>query len=114
MRDRLIDILTKTFDEQYEKRRLITPQHTADYLLENGVIVPPCKVGKTIYRAYGFSVMEYTVVEIKFDSFIMWFRGYNDEYVEEHKKFLFDETTIGKTVFLSREEAERALKGGEG
>lgn len=26
-----------------------TIEHIADYLLENGVIVPPCKVGDTVY-----------------------------------------------------------------
>lgn len=39
MRDRLIELLTETFDEQYKKRMLITPQHTADHLLANGVML---------------------------------------------------------------------------
>ena len=39
-RERLIELLTDSMDKQYEKRRLITPQHTADDLLANGVIVP--------------------------------------------------------------------------
>lgn len=38
-REKLIDILTDTFDNQYDQRGLITPQHTADYLLANGVTV---------------------------------------------------------------------------
>lgn len=39
-RDRLIEKLDKSFAEQYEKRGLLTAQHTADDLLANGVIVP--------------------------------------------------------------------------
>ena len=49
-RDRLIELLVKTFGEQYEKRGLLTAHHTADHLLANGVIVPPCKVGDTMYK----------------------------------------------------------------
>ena len=43
MKDKLIELLTKTFDEQYEKRMLITPQHTAEFLIANGVTIekPP-------------------------------------------------------------------------
>ena len=39
-RDRLIELIEKTFAEQYEKRGLLTAPHTADDLLANGVIVP--------------------------------------------------------------------------
>ena len=39
-RDRLIELIEKTFAEQYEKRGLLTAPHTADYLLSKGVIVP--------------------------------------------------------------------------
>ena len=47
-RDRLTEIIEKSFVEQYEKRGLITVPHTADDLLANGVIVPPCKVGEVV------------------------------------------------------------------
>lgn len=39
MKEKLIELLIKTFDEQYEKRMLITPQHTAEFLIENGVTI---------------------------------------------------------------------------
>lgn len=48
-RDKLIEILDKSFAEQYEKRGLLTAQHTADDLLANGVIVAPCKVGDKVW-----------------------------------------------------------------
>lgn len=44
-RDRLKELIKNAFLEEYEKRDFITEEHTADYLLANGVIVPPCKVG---------------------------------------------------------------------
>ena len=43
MRDRLIELLNDSFAEQYEKRMLLTAQHTADALLAAGVVVPPYK-----------------------------------------------------------------------
>lgn len=43
--NKLVEILDKSFAEQYEKRGLLTAHHTANDLLVNGVIVPPCKVG---------------------------------------------------------------------
>lgn len=49
-RDRLIELLNETFAQQYEKRGLLTADYTADSLLANGVIVPPCKVGDTVYK----------------------------------------------------------------
>ena len=38
-RNKLIEILEKSFAEQHEKRGLLTAQHTAEHLLANGVIV---------------------------------------------------------------------------
>lgn len=65
----------------------------ADYLLANDVIVPPCKVGDTVYQTDGVGLYESTIKNI----------------VYETKNIAFDERAIGKTVFLSREEAEAAL-----
>lgn len=47
MRDRLVELLNETFDAQYTKSVLITAEHTADHLIENGAIVR--KRAKWIY-----------------------------------------------------------------
>lgn len=39
MRAKLTELLKTTFNEQYEKRHMITHQHTADFLIANGVVV---------------------------------------------------------------------------
>ena len=107
MRDRLIELLTKTFDEQYEKRMLITPQHTADHLLANGVIVPPCNVGQTIYFLGGISgksIKSATVEEITIND-----DGVRDLLVTTENGVTFEDSI--ETFYLTREEAERALKG---
>lgn len=71
-----------------------TPEKIAERLIEDGdVIVPPCKVGDTVYQTDGCRIYESTVREIIYDT----------------DGIAFDETAIGKTVFLTREEAEAAL-----
>lgn len=69
-------------------------EHLADYLLANGVIVLPCKVGDTVYQIDAERVFESQVEAIIYAT----------------DSIAFDERVIGKTVFLTREEAERALK----
>lgn len=118
-RDRLIEILTETFDEQYDKRRLITPQHTADHLLANGVIVPPCKVGDTVYIIDNSDMLHIdpSVCSVVDDE--IYEMGYGRTQSGELKwLFLvmesggdFYDDDVGKTVFLTRDEAEKALEG---
>ncbi len=83
-----------------------------DLLLANGVIVPPCKVGDVVYEIdlpeYGVIVCEIT--KVLCDSRVVvvnviYGHGNGSEYY-----FEFDD--FGKTVFLTKEEAEQALKGG--
>ena len=107
MRERLIEILNKTFEEQYEKRGLLTANHTADYLLENGVIVPPVKVGDIMWipsvhsnKVYSKAVKEILIHEKDGDI---------GKYVYCSSAY-FPFENIGKTVFLTREEAEQVLK----
>lgn len=40
-KERLIELIEATFYEQHYKRRLLNAGLTADYLIDNGVIVPP-------------------------------------------------------------------------
>ena len=76
----------------------------ADHLLVNGVIVPPCKVGDTVYY-------------IPFGSFITKWEIRSIEIMQDDIAFhcgrtFFLKFDIGKTVFLTREEAEAKLKEG--
>lgn len=117
MRDRLIELTKKAFEQckckkceecaGYGKGADCIHYVVTDFLLANGVIVPPCKVGDTVYRIskrYGeWCVLPRTVCSIRYslDS-----RGNIAWYL-----FTTIEDRIGKTVFLTREEAEQALKG---
>ena len=67
----------------------------ADYLLANGVLVPPCKVGDMVYEVgTDKEIYQSTITKIIYDT----------------NGIAFDETAIGKTVFLTKEQAEEKLK----
>ena len=70
----------------------------ADYLIVNGVIVPPCKVGDTVYETDGIRIYESTIKQVIYDT----------------NSIAFDARAIGTSIFLTREEAEKALKEREG
>ena len=78
-----------------------TPDHLRDLLQaeQHGrLVVLPCKVGDTVYQIDAERVYESEVKWIIFDC----------------DDIAFDERAIGGSIFLTREEAEAALKGGEG
>lgn len=96
----------------------------ADYLLDNSVIAPPCKVGQTVFRIvklYGDRkpiIVEGEVFEIALahengeikKRFYFLEKGGN-KIINRYSLWLdFDE--IGKTAFFTKEEAEKVLKGG--
>lgn len=90
-------------------------ENIVNNLIEGGAIVPPCKVGDTIwFELYG--EVENAVIyscDISLNSRGFWIsdvRAKNTHGMEAY----FNGKSIGKTIFLTREEAERALKGGEG
>lgn len=81
----------------------------ADYLLANGVIVPPVKVGDTVYyntykRGESIGIQPHKVESVNIIVAIERPYGYVGAKIYNYE--------IGKTVFLTKEEAEKALKGG--
>ena len=105
----------------------------AEYLLANGVIVPPCKVGDTVYVISQSRVKETKIDEIyryrygtrifvEFDCdedcegcpFEAWAQSFCGEWdcASAYGSAELAEDDFGKTVFLTREEAERELNGG--
>ena len=121
MRDRLKklilenDILCHTCGENTDS---YCAEYLAEYLIENGVIMPPCKAGDAVYwlnfyndlMLYRDKYYEAEVVRIVVTRFgvscVIRVRG-------EHATYEIPDVEFGKTVFLTREEAERALKGGD-
>ena len=72
----------------------------ADHLLANGVIVPPVKVGQTVYEFdYDFESESFEVVQSSVRGFEVS-TTYNFHHLEN----------CHKTLYLSREDAEKALE----
>lgn len=119
MRDRLVEIL-----EDAEGLPVCqTFEGFADYLIENGVVVIPCKIGEKLYHTVELLNGERLVVEgiafgyaATFESgktkkrIYFWASG--DNFTSRHYSCWLEISEFGKTVFLTREEAERALEGG--
>jgi hypothetical protein len=103
----------------------------ADHLLENGVIVPPCKVGDTVWKIedvwhldnketwehhYEKEVLEFMVrsISISCNSKGVWVKKIricqvkNGKIIDHQRNFEFDD--LGKEVFFSEAEAKYALK----
>lgn len=87
----------------------------ADYLLANGVVVPPCKVGDMVYFVIEDDVTEEGKYISKQQINDVSTKGIfvSDSLTEENCGIFIPFSDFGKTAFLSEEEAERALKGCE-
>ena len=104
-RDRLIEILKVPI---HPKIGVDPAEVVADHLLANGVIVPPCKVGDTVYTYGAKRVKEWEITFVGKNS--------RNEYKfiavvgKCEDLLIFWNYEIGKTVFLTKEEAEQKLK----
>ena len=77
-------------------------ERLADYLISNGIIVPPCKVGDKVYEVTTSEEIEQRKVkDIIYD---------NEGFRLRLEPYFSYEYYLNETVFLTREEAERALK----
>ena len=103
MREKLIEIIKKSLFENINYSCNLA-ENIADDLIADGVIVPPCKVGDTVYRIYTRSwIGEDVVREVVVSE--------NGVFYVDDKGRMTSCDKFGKTVFLSREEAEKALEG---
>lgn len=117
MRDELIDLITVGIARYHIKKASSdNPDMAAiiaDVMIEKGVIVPPMKLGQTCYEpcTYRNDVDECRVSSItqKADG------SFKIRLTNLRGRWVFEITPdkIGKTVFLTKEEAERVLKGAD-
>lgn len=113
-RERLIELLENAPTAPNGERNVAT---LADHLLENGVIVPPCKVGDKVwflniypsicmYRNFVYEAMVVRVYVEHDNELTLAIRVKNEWGTIEYTRIREE---IGKTVFLTREDAEKAL-----
>lgn len=127
MRDRLIELI----QDSVGGCARYWAEIIADNLLANGVIVPPCKVGDTVHVIEDafcrdaifynhehicsklFAIGKVVSITKKQKQLLMKIRVVNSIGTRyKHQKITVN--AIGKTVFLTREEAEKALKEAQG
>lgn len=104
MRDRLIQLLEQA--EGQKNNDMPSLEEKADYLLANGIIVPPCKVGDTVYvvcRSYfskNASIQEEKVTFLKYIN-DFW-------YIDTDTHF---DKQYGLSVFTDYNDAVKELRG---
>lgn len=121
MRDKLIDIVKESLVKHIDKIQNLA-ENVADELLAVGVIVLPFKVGQMVYVPWFYegqqAVATVKVEEIRFyasDKYMFYVdMESDDECFNQSFGGWKVEQSIGKTVFLTREEAEQALKEAQG
>ena len=119
MRDRLIELIGNIGDVinsectldcegcKYEEADRCVTEILVDRLIANGAILPPCKVGDVVYlpiKTDWGTIEIYEIVEVGQDRNGIYFRVYD----EEQEKIYLEE--LGKTVFLTEQEAREALR----
>ena len=117
MRERLFDLIAEAIPNSTPIDCLPDVDAIVDHLLAAGVIVPPCKVGDWVFGV----VPKYDVTKgrVKYEVSDIEIKGLTyrlPDGVWTALLLVVDEKyeqcgTFGKTVFLTKEEAEKALKG---
>ena len=69
------------------------------------LVVPPCKVGDTLFRVFAGEILEHKVRNMRY----LAIQGRWD--IDTTPFCSYVESSIGKTIFLTREKAEKALEG---
>lgn len=109
-RERLIELIKKANNEWLQKEydhetKKTLAEYVADHLIANEVIVPPCKVGDTVYMLGVFTgqIIETKVESIHYNQsgIYLCFENFTTASIDQQ---------LGKTVFRTKEEAEEKLK----
>lgn len=112
--ERLIELLEQAFLDSDDNYGTPNINQVADYLIENGVVIPPLKIDDKVYIVDEYSnedtgIDECVVSKIIIEdndgcfSFMTW----------DTLDWCYSCYEIGKTIFLTLEEAEKALEGSE-
>ncbi len=121
-RERLIGLLVAGMFK-FSEKGIVDNTALADYILSDGWMRPPCKVGDTVYIPWHWDgqqgVSSAKVEEINiYDNknhfmFLIDLQSDDEEYSQKYDGWKIDKS-IGETVFLTREEAEKALAERQG
>ena len=113
-RERLVELLNeakrriKNLDTSYPDY-----DEAVDYLIAKNVVVLPCKVGDNVFFLHYGEICEATVVNVEYNYYTNpqeWVTvEYRSEAIGTNRYKTRIDLMFGKTVFLSRAEAENVL-----
>lgn len=120
MKEKLIELLMSAEINAEEQgffnchKSKVKAECIADYLLANGVIPLPCKVGDTVYIPWEYDCTN-GVAFSEVEKIVFYTPNVPRIFIKDLESDMpmpsnFCPDDFGKTVFLSREEAEKALK----
>ena len=95
-------IIESAFSDDTSKAERIRELLKADKA--GRVVVLPCKVGDTLFRVFAGEILEHKVGNMRY----LAIQGRWD--IDTTPFCSYVESSIGKTIFLTREEAEKALR----
>ena len=101
-RERLIEFIDEAQLQCDDNYGITNSTQMADYLISKGIIVPPVKVGDIVYHLFPKQgIVPHRIRRIQLNSKGLWLFDKNGA---------FSINKIGKTIFLTYEKAEKALK----
>lgn len=95
-------IIESAFSDDTSKAERIRELLKADK--DGRLVVLPCKVGDTLFRVFAGEILEHKVGNMRY----LAIQGRWD--IDTTPFCAYVESSIGKTIFLTREEAEKALE----
>lgn len=112
MRDRLIELILKSDILCHtcgENSASYCADAIADLIIADGWIRPPCKVGDTVYAEVANTIEGFVITNFEFS---VTPNGWSCGVTSSNGLYpmLFGFESIGKTVFLTKEEVEQKLK----
>ena len=112
-RERLVEILK---DNQGDSTYYMTDeavQSVSDVLLDNGVSVPPVKIGQTVYGISRGVIIPISIDKIQYSNRGVDIIGRNERCFGYGTITLRPDNDFGIEWYKTKKQAEKALKGGE-
>lgn len=104
------EVIEIAFDHDKSRVERAHELHVADK--EGRVAVLPCKVGDTVYFVNAKQILEFAVVGYAVDETgISWVHSEHVDKTGHTNERTFSPDRFGKNTFLTREEAEKVMKG---
>ena len=110
-KERLIELIKRSLMKHIDKSCKLA-DNIANDLLENGVIVPPVKVGQTVYAISRDDIIPISIDRIQYSNRGIDILGRNERYFGYGTITLRFDNEFGLEWYTTKEQAEKALQGG--